>query len=93
MVPLNDLMRIAMICLPGRESSVGTVGPCSEWELALHALFDGELDATDSFTCEQHLGQCHGCFLEVKKWKSMRRKIRRIVVGWPARRALRYRIR
>src|ERR1700738_1956340 len=85
-------MCIAMICLPACESSVSAAGPCSDWELVLHAFFDGELDAVDSFRCEKLLGQCQGCFLEVRNLKSMRRKIQRSAVSWPARGRLRNRI-
>jgi hypothetical protein len=73
------------------ESSTRNAGPCSEWELVLHAFFDGELDAAGSLACEQHLGQCRGCFVEVKKLKSMRR-ILRSAISWTSPIALRNRI-
>jgi anti-sigma factor RsiW len=79
-----------MVRLPTPESS--TSGPCSEWELALHALFDGELDAVDSFKCEQHLEQCEGCTVEMKNLKSMRWRITRSAMSWRAPLALRNRI-
>jgi anti-sigma factor RsiW len=81
---------MGMVRLPISESS--TSGPCSEWELALHAFFDGELDAVDSFKCEQHLEQCEGCSVEVKNLKSMRRRITRSAMSWRAPLALRNRI-
>jgi anti-sigma factor RsiW len=81
---------MVMVRLPTPESS--TSGPCSEWELALHALFDGELDAVDSFKCEQHLEQCQRCSIEVKNLKSMRRRITRSAMTWRAPSALRNRI-
>ena len=55
-------------------------GPCSEWELLLHAFFDGELDAVHSLRCEQHLAQCPGCSVEVNKLKALRRRIVRVAV-------------
>jgi hypothetical protein len=63
----------------------------SEWELVLHASFDGELGAADSLACELHLGRCQRCFGEMKKLKSMRRKFKRSAVGWFAPGALRNR--
>jgi anti-sigma factor RsiW len=81
---------MVMVRLPTLESS--TTGPCSEWELALHAFFDGELDAADSLTCEQHLERCQRCSGEMKNLKSMRLKFTRSAIGWAAPDALRNRI-
>jgi anti-sigma factor RsiW len=81
---------MVMVRLPTPEFS--TSDPCSEWELALHAFFDGELDAADSSKCEQHLEQCEGCSVEVKNLKSMRRRIARSAMSWRAPLALRNRI-
>jgi anti-sigma factor RsiW len=75
------------------ECRMSTAGPCSEWELVLHAFFDGELNMADSLRCEQHLGQCQGCSIEVKNLKSMRRRIKRSAMDWPAPTALRNRMR
>jgi Putative zinc-finger len=91
LLSLSDLMRIATIQSPAPERSGGRARPCAEWELALHAFFDEELDAADSFTCEQHLAQCQGCSLEVENLKAMRRKIERFAMGWHASAALRNR--
>jgi hypothetical protein len=44
-----------------------------------------------ALACEQHLGQCRGCFIEVKKLKSMRR-ILRSAISWTSPIALRNRI-
>jgi Putative zinc-finger len=74
------------------EASTSNAGPCSEWELVLHAFFDGELDTAGSLACEQHLGHCRGCFVEVEKLKSMRRIFTRSAIGWTAPIALRNRI-
>jgi hypothetical protein len=79
-VSLSDIMRIAMLQPPVPARSTGAPGPCSEWELALHAFFDEELDMVDSLTCEQHLAQCQGCSLEVENLKAMRRKIKRFAM-------------
>jgi len=91
MFSLSDLVRMAMIRPATPERSMHTAGPCPEWEFVLHAFFDGELDAADSFTFEQHLAQCQGCSSEVENLKSMRQKIKRSVRGWPAPVALRNR--
>jgi hypothetical protein len=55
-------------------------------------FFDGELDAAGSLACKRHLGQCQGCFVEVKKLKSMRRIFTRCAISWTAPIALRNRI-
>jgi anti-sigma factor RsiW len=92
MSSLSDMVRIAMLPPPAPESSLSPTGACSDWELVLHAFFDGELDATDALACELHLGQCQRCSGELKNLKSMRQKIRRSAVGWAAPDALRNRI-
>ena len=92
MSSLSDMARIAMFPPPTPESGLSTTGPCSDWELVLHAFFDGELDAADSLACELHLERCQGCSGELKNLKSMRRIIRRVAVGWAAPDALRNRI-
>jgi anti-sigma factor RsiW len=92
MSSLSDMVRIAMLPPPAPESSLSTASPCSDWELVLHAFFDGELDATDALACELHLERCQGCSGELKKLKSMRQKIRRYAVGWAAPDALRNRV-
>src|SRR5260370_12507989 len=88
---LSYMVRIAMIRPPAPESST-IAGACPEWELILHAFFDGELDAADSLTCELHLGRCPRCSREMKNMKFMRRKFKRSAIGWAAPRALRDRI-
>jgi anti-sigma factor RsiW len=87
MSTLSDIVRIAMLPPPAPESS--TAGACPDWELVLHAFFDGELDAADSLACELHLGRCQGCSGEMKNLKSMRQKFRRSAVRWAAPGALR----
>ena len=92
MSSLSDMVHMAMLPPPAPESGLSTTGPCSDWELALHAFFDGELDAADSLACELHLERCQGCSGELKNLKSMRQIIRRAAVGWAAPDALRNRI-
>jgi anti-sigma factor RsiW len=92
MFSLSEMVRIAMFPSPAPESSMSTAVACSDWELVLHAFFDGELDAVDSLACELHLERCQGCSGELKNLKSMRQKIRRSAVRWGAPEALRNRI-
>jgi len=89
---LSDMVRIVMISPPAPETSMSTAGACSDWELVLHAFFDGELDAADSLACELHLGRCRRCSGEMNNLKSMRQKLRRSAIGWVAPDALRNRI-
>jgi hypothetical protein len=84
MFSLSDMERIAMIRPPAPESGMSTAGACSDWELVLHAFFDGELDAADSLVCELHLGRCQRCAGELRNLKSMRQKLRRSAIGWAA---------
>jgi anti-sigma factor RsiW len=86
------MVRIALIPLPAPGDSMSTAGACSEWELVLHAFFDGELDAVDSLTCKLHIRQCQRCSGELRNLKSMRQRLRRSAIGWTAPAALRNRI-
>ena len=90
MLSLSDAMRMAMIRTPAPETS--TAGACTDWELVLHAFFDGELNAVDSLACELHLWRCKRCSGQMKGLKSMRQKLRRSAIGWAAPHALRNRI-
>jgi anti-sigma factor RsiW len=90
MFSLGYMVRIVMISSPAPETSMRTAGACSDWELVLHAFFDGELDAADSQACELHLERCQRCSGELRNLKSMRRKLRRS--AWVAPDALRNRI-
>jgi anti-sigma factor RsiW len=92
MFSFSHTVRAAMIPSPAPESGIGTAGACSDWELVLHAFFDGELDAADSLACKLHLGQCQRCSGELKNLRSMRQKFRRSVIRWAAPDALRDRI-
>jgi hypothetical protein len=92
MFSLSDMVCIVMIWPPAPETSMGTAGACSDWELVLHAFFDGELDAADSQACELHLKRCQRCSGELRKLKSMRQKFKRSTIGWAAPVVLRNRI-
>jgi anti-sigma factor RsiW len=92
MFSLSDMVRIVMISPPAPEPGMSTAGACSDWELVLHAFFDGELDAADSPACELHLGRCQRCSVEMKNLKSMRQRLKRSTIGWNAPAALRNRI-
>jgi anti-sigma factor RsiW len=89
---LSNTLRIAMIAPPAPESGMSTAGACADWELVLHAFFDGELEAVDSLACELHLGRCQRCSGELRNLKSMRQRLRRSAIGWTAPAALRNRI-
>lgn len=80
---LRDLMGMA-VAQPAAPTHGRGSGVCGEWEFALHAFFDGELDSADSFACEQHLTQCQGCSQEIENLEIMRRKIKRFALGWHA---------
>jgi anti-sigma factor RsiW len=67
-------------------------GPCSDWELLLHAFVDGELDAVHSLRCEQHLAGCGACSAEVRKLEAVRQTIGQANARFPAPDALRSRI-
>jgi anti-sigma factor RsiW len=45
---------------------------CSEREMALHALVDGELDALDAVALEAHLRGCAGCRDELQRIEHVR---------------------
>jgi anti-sigma factor RsiW len=80
MFSFSDMARISTIPPLAPEPGMSTAGACPDWELVLHAFFDGELDAADSLACELHLGRCQGCSGEIKNLESMRQKIRRSFV-------------
>jgi len=92
MLSLSDMMRIVMISPHAPEAGMSTAGACSDWELVLHAFFDGELDAADSQACEQHFERCQRCSGELRNLNSMRQKFRRSAIRWAAPVVLRNRI-
>jgi hypothetical protein len=81
---LRDLMGMAAAQPPAPVHGRVGDGACAEWEFALHAFFDGELDPADSFACERHLAHCSGCSLEIESLEVIRRKIKRFALGWHA---------
>jgi anti-sigma factor RsiW len=55
---------------------VTLTGSCSERELLLHGLADGELDAANALAMEEHLRTCQGCnaaYLEIMRQKELLR--------------------
>lgn len=69
-----------------------TEHPCAEWELLLHGLADGELDAAHALRCEEHLAGCPRCAAALKSIEATRRAIAGDDVRWVAPQALRERI-
>jgi len=92
MSSLSDMVHMAMLPPPAPESGLSAAGACPDWELVLHAFFDGELDAADSPACKLHLERCQGCSGEMKNLKLMRQKFRRSAVRSAGPDALRNRI-
>jgi anti-sigma factor RsiW len=45
---------------------------CAEYELLLHALIDGELDAVHARDVEAHVATCAGCAEKLKTFRAMR---------------------
>jgi anti-sigma factor RsiW len=93
MFSFSDMVRIAVTPPLSSESSLSMAGACSDWELVLHAFFDGELDAADSLACKRHLQQCQCCSGELKNLELMRQKLRRSAIRWVASETLRNRVR
>jgi anti-sigma factor RsiW len=48
---------------------------CSESEVLIHALIDGELDAGHAREVEDHIAGCPGCAAQVKAYREMSRTI------------------
>jgi anti-sigma factor RsiW len=65
---------------------------CTDKELLLHGLLDGELDAVNTLSCEAHLGECAACAAEFKRLQALRSKLRTPGVPFEAPAALRERI-
>jgi anti-sigma factor RsiW len=93
MFSFNDMVCIAVTPPLSPESSLSTGGACPDWELVLHAFFDGELNSADSLACKLHLRGCQRCSGELKNLELMRQKLRRSAIRWAAPDALRNRIR
>ena len=65
---------------------------CTDKELLLHSLLDGELDAVNTLACEAHLGECAACAAEFRRLQALRSKLRTAGVPFEASAALRARI-
>jgi anti-sigma factor RsiW len=65
---------------------------CSDKEMLLHGLLDGELDAVNTLLCEAHLSECAGCAAEFARLQALRSKLRTPGVSFEAPAALRARI-
>jgi anti-sigma factor RsiW len=56
--------------------------PCAEWELMLHGVVDGELDAAHSLQIERHIASCRHCAEQLESLKAMKRRIAQNGVLW-----------
>jgi anti-sigma factor RsiW len=65
---------------------------CTDKELLLHGLLDGELDAANTLLCEAHLNECAECAAELARLRALRSKLRTPGVSFEAPPALRARI-
>jgi anti-sigma factor RsiW len=65
---------------------------CTDKELLLHGLLDGELDAANTLLCEAHLNECAECAAEFARLQALRSKLRTPGVSFEAPAALRARI-
>ena len=65
---------------------------CTDKELLLHGLLDGELDAANTLVCEAHLSECADCAAEFARLQKLRGKLRTPGVSYEAPAALRVRI-
>jgi anti-sigma factor RsiW len=65
---------------------------CTDKELLLHGLLDGELDAANTLMCEAHLRECGECAAEFGRLRALRSKLRTPGVPFEAPAALRARI-
>lgn len=65
---------------------------CTDKQLLLHGLLDGELDAANTLIVETHLTQCAECAGEFARLQALRSKLRTPGVSFEAPAALRARI-
>lgn len=65
---------------------------CTDKELLLHGLLDGELDAANTLVCEAHLSECGDCASEFARLQELRSRLRTPGVSFEAPAALRARI-
>jgi anti-sigma factor RsiW len=66
--------------------------PCSDRIMQLHALMDGELDATNAAAIELHLDNCSGCAGEIAAIKALRSALPAAAIRHLAPAALRQRV-
>lgn len=65
---------------------------CTDKELLLHGLLDGELDAANTLSCEAHIKECANCAAEFARLQALRSRLRAPGVAFEAPAALRARI-
>jgi anti-sigma factor RsiW len=65
---------------------------CDEAEILIHALLDGELDASHAREVEAHIAQCPHCAAELKTFQEMHKAIAKADLRYTAPPALRRRI-
>jgi len=56
--------------------------PCAEWELMLHGLADGELDAVHSLRVERHIAACPHCAAQLESLKALKQIVGQRGVHW-----------
>lgn len=55
---------------------------CSEWELMLHGLVDGELDAVHSLQVERHIATCAHCARQLESLQALKQRVAQQGVQW-----------
>jgi anti-sigma factor RsiW len=55
---------------------------CTEWELMLHGLLDGELDAVHALQIEQHIATCGHCAHQLESIQALKQRIAQKGVQW-----------
>ncbi len=65
---------------------------CSDKELLLHGLLDGELDAVNALACEEHVSVCPGCQEELQRLRQLRVRLQAPEVRFTAPQHLRARV-
>ena len=62
--------------------SASSQRPCSEWELMLHGLVDGELDAAHSLQVESHIATCAHCAGQLESLQALKQRVAQKGVQW-----------
>jgi anti-sigma factor RsiW len=65
---------------------------CSETQILLHALLDGELDAGHARDVEAHIATCVGCASQLREYRALREAMSAADLGFTAPESLRRRI-